>query len=140
MSDFTSASGTITLGIDDQTMISAGHVLDATYTVGATTSANSVYITNNTAPYTTDISWQNLTSNTKFPTVFNGDVIFNDDVIIKGRSILETLKTIEDRLCIFRPNADLESRWEELRKLREQYINLEATLLEREQIYNTLKT
>lgn len=137
MSNFTHASSTITLGLDDQSMMSTGHVVDATYTAGATTPANSVYITNNTGSYTTGIPWQNLTNGNL---TVNTPAVFNDDVIIKGKSILETLKSIEDRLCIFKPNVDLESRWEELRNLRQQYMNLEATLIEREKIYDTLKS
>jgi hypothetical protein len=68
-----------------------------------------------------------------------GDAEFEGDVKIKGKSIAETLDKIEQRLAILHPNEKLESRWEELKKLGDAYRALEKDILEKEQIWETLK-
>lgn len=69
----------------------------------------------------------------------NGDAEFGGDVRIGGRSINETLDNIERRLAILRPNPELESRWERLRELGDQYRELEAELTSGEAVWATLK-
>jgi hypothetical protein len=68
-----------------------------------------------------------------------GDAEFEGDVKIKGKSIAETLDKIEARLAILHPNEKLEEKWEELKKLGDAYRALEKDILEKEQIWNTLK-
>jgi hypothetical protein len=68
-----------------------------------------------------------------------GDAEFEGDVKIKGKSISETLDKIEARLAILHPNEKLEEKWEELKKLGDAYRALEKDILEKEQIWNTLK-
>ena len=50
------------------------------------------------------------------------------DIEINGESMIDMLKNIEQRLNILRPNTELESEWEELRALGEQYRELEAKI------------
>jgi hypothetical protein len=71
--------------------------------------------------------------------VVKGDSEFDGDVKIKGVSISETLEKIENRLAILHPNEELEAKWERLRELRRQYIELEKDILEKEKIWNILK-
>jgi hypothetical protein len=61
------------------------------------------------------------------------------DIKIGGRSLTEAIDKIEQRLAILKPNPDLESRWEQLQNLREQYVELERDLLEKEKIMKILK-
>ena len=68
-----------------------------------------------------------------------GDAEFEGDVKIKGKSISETLDKIEQRLGILYPNEKLEAKWEELKALGDKYRELEKDILEKEQIWNTLK-
>jgi len=68
-----------------------------------------------------------------------GDAEFDGDVKIKGKSISETLDKIEQRLGILYPNEKLEEKWEELKKLGDAYRALEKDILEKEQIWETLK-
>jgi hypothetical protein len=68
-----------------------------------------------------------------------GDAEFEGDVKIKGKSISETLDKIEARLAILHPNEKLEAKWEELKALGDRYRELEKDILEKEQIWNTLK-
>lgn len=68
-----------------------------------------------------------------------GDADFQGDIKIKGKSLIDSLEKIEERLAIFKPNEELESKWEKLRELRNQYIELEKDIKEKEQIWETLK-
>lgn len=68
-----------------------------------------------------------------------GDANFEGDVTIKGKSIADSLGRIEERLAILRPNEELESKWENLRGLRKAYMDLEAEIKEKEEVWSILK-
>lgn len=68
-----------------------------------------------------------------------GDANFEGDLIIKGKSLAQTLENIEDKLAILRPNDALEEKWEQLRELRRQYMELEKDITEKEKIWEILK-
>lgn len=68
-----------------------------------------------------------------------GNAEFEGDVIIKGKSINDSLDRIEERLAILRPNEELEAKWENLRGLRKAYMELEAEIIEKEKVWNILK-
>ena len=61
------------------------------------------------------------------------------DIKIGGKSLTDAIEKIEDRLGILNPNPELEDRWEQLKELRRQYIELEKDLLEKEKIMKILK-
>ena len=61
------------------------------------------------------------------------------DVVINGVSLTETLKGIQDRLCMLQPNAALEAEWDQLQELGKQYRKLEAELLEKQRAWEILK-
>jgi hypothetical protein len=61
------------------------------------------------------------------------------DIKIGGKSLTEAIEKIEERLGILHPNEALESRWEELKSLRQQYLDLEKELLEKEKMWKILK-
>jgi hypothetical protein len=68
-----------------------------------------------------------------------GDAEFEGDVKIKGKSINEMFEKIEERLAILHPNEKLEEKWEELRELRNRYIELEKEIIEKEKMWDILK-
>jgi hypothetical protein len=68
-----------------------------------------------------------------------GDAEFEGEVKIKGVKLNERLNAIEERLCILRPNNDLEGKWEELKALGDRYRELEKDILEKEEIWDLLK-
>jgi hypothetical protein len=68
-----------------------------------------------------------------------GDAVFEGDIKLNGKSLGKTLTKLEERLAILHPNEKLEVKWEKLRELRKQYIELEADILEKEQIMEILK-
>ena len=63
----------------------------------------------------------------------------NADIKINGISLVDTLKTIQDRLNILRPNPELETEWDQLRELGAQYRALEIKLKEQSDMWAKLK-
>ena len=64
----------------------------------------------------------------------------NADIKINGVSLCDTLKGIQDRLNLLQPNPELETEWDQLRELGEQYRKLEAEFKEKTKMWNTLKS
>ena len=86
----------------------------------------------------TSLPWISNTQNNK-PLIVQGDAEVTGDLMIKGKSLIESLEKIEEKLAILRPNYELEEKWENLRDLRKQYMQLEKEILEKEQIWSVLK-
>ena len=61
------------------------------------------------------------------------------DIKINGESLIDMLRNIEQRLNILQPNPDLESEWEELRALGDQYRALEQHILKKQATWDKLK-
>lgn len=61
------------------------------------------------------------------------------DIRVNGESLMDTLRGIQDRLNILRPNTELEAEWDELRELGEQYRKLEAQFAEKSKVWSALK-
>lgn len=68
-----------------------------------------------------------------------GDADFEGDVRINGKSLTDMLVKIEEKLAILHPNEELEEKWEQLRGLRKMYMELEAEIKEKEQMWAILK-
>ena len=68
-----------------------------------------------------------------------GDAEILGELKIKGKSLSDQLEKIEERLAILHPNVELESRWEDLKKLRDQYIELEKEIIHKEKMWAILK-
>ena len=61
------------------------------------------------------------------------------DIMINGVSLNDTLKNIEQRLGILRPNTELEAEWDQLQALGNQYRKLEKQLREKSDMWAKLK-
>ena len=61
------------------------------------------------------------------------------DIELNGESLMTMLKNIEQRLNILKPNEKLESEWEELRVLGDQYRALEKHILAKQATWDKLK-
>jgi len=85
----------------------------------------------------TSVTWSTspLTVTQNSTLALNGD---DADIQINGISLTNVLKNIEQRLNILRPNAELETEWDQLKKLGEQYRALEAELTEKSLMWNKL--
>ena len=94
---------------------------------------------NYTSPYTftgTTPNWSISESKISSTIDLKGE---NADIKINGISLVDTLKTIQDRLNILRPNPELETEWDQLRELGEQYRELEKKLKEQGDMWAKLK-
>jgi len=61
------------------------------------------------------------------------------DIVINDVSLNDTLRSIQDRLCMLRPNCELEADWDQLRELGEQYRELEKQLMEKQRAWDLLR-
>jgi hypothetical protein len=68
-----------------------------------------------------------------------GDAEFEGKIKVGGKDLVELLSKIEDKLAIYKPNPELEEKWEELRELSKRYKELEAEIKEKEQVWDILK-
>ena len=97
-----------------------------------------------TAPYTyttSGTSGYTLSSNPSTVHIDAGGLTMKEgaDIVVGGKSLTQAIEKIEQRLAILTPNTELESRWEQLKELRNLYVELERDLLEKEKIMKILK-
>ena len=114
-------------------------------------SITSPYTTTTTVPnggYTistgagTGYNWSTGTTNTNTTVEINTDGLTmkaGTDITVGGKSLTKAIEQIEERLGILHPNPALEERWEKLKELRQQYIEMERDLLEKEKLMKILK-
>ena len=88
--------------------------------------------------YSTNSTWTNNTANVNIDT--DGiSIKEGGDIKIAGKSLSDAIEKIEARLGILNPNPELEDRWDQLKVLRKQYMDLEKDLLEKEKLMKILK-
>ena len=63
----------------------------------------------------------------------------NADIEVNGESLMSMIRGIQDCLNILRPDPRMESEWDELREIREQYEKKLAECREKSQMWETLK-
>ena len=61
------------------------------------------------------------------------------DLVVNGRSLTKFMEGVEEHLAVLHPNPALEERWDQLKELRRQYIEMEKDLLEKEKLMKILK-
>jgi hypothetical protein len=61
------------------------------------------------------------------------------DIVVNGESLIGMLRCIQERLNILTPNPTLETEWDELRELGEQYRKLEQHIQEKQATWDRLK-
>jgi hypothetical protein len=61
------------------------------------------------------------------------------DVEVNGWSLVAAVKRIEERLSLFQPNPELETEWEELKSLGEQYRKLEQHIRDKQATFDRIK-
>ena len=119
------SSGTITL---PSTTITNGG-----YTIGAAGSSGQFY--------TTGTNGYNNWNNPPTVNISNTgiDMAAGTDIKVDGKSLKQFMDNMEERLAILHPNPALEDRWEQLKELRRQYVEMEKDLLEKEKLMKILK-
>jgi hypothetical protein len=87
-------------------------------------------------------NYYNYSNNSDVSFAQSGRMILNGanaDIEINGVSLKNTLDNINKRLNILQPNKSLESDWEELKQLGDQYRALEKELEEKSEMWEILK-
>lgn len=88
----------------------------------------------------TSYNWNSISSSSTVKIDTEGiDMQPGTDIKIGGKSLMDSIEKIEERLGILNPNPELEERWEQLKELRKQYVELEKDILEKEKIMKILK-
>ena len=91
---------------------------------------------------TNGIDWNTLTVS---PSITSQSGIMelrgeNADIKINGRSLMDAIEKLEERLNVLVPNPDLEAEWDELRELGERYRELEKQCKEKGEMWKKLKS
>ena len=127
-----SVPGTYTLNGYPNTVTNGG------FAYSNTAVTNNGVVTGTLGPYTVSTGYsQPWFSNKATPKIkLDGE---GADIEINGESMIGMLKRIEERLNILTPNTELETEWEELRALGEQYRKLEQHIKDKKATWDKLK-
>jgi hypothetical protein len=106
------------------------------YTVSSSITSPSTITWNQ--DYSTTANWSNSTANVNIDT-HGISIKEGGDIKIAGKSLSDAIEKIEARLGILNPNPGLEDRWDQLKELRKQYVEMEKDLLEKEKLMRILK-
>jgi hypothetical protein len=63
----------------------------------------------------------------------------NADIVVNGRSLMNAIDALEQRLNILVPNPELEKEWDDLRELGDRYRELERQCKEKGDMWAKLK-
>jgi hypothetical protein len=118
---------------------SAGSYLTAgPYTTSIDTSNLMWASTPNTVWTTSSSDWSIGSSISQSATIdLKGD---NADIKVNGRSLMDAIDALEQRLNILVPNPELEAEWDELRELGNRYRELEKKCQEKGDMWAKLKS
>ena len=129
------AMGTDTITLDNTTW---GGSITSPYTT-TTTVPNGGYTLTTGAG--TGYNWNTVVSNNHTVEINTDGLTMKEgtDIVVGGKSLTKAIEQIEERLGILHPNPELEGRWETLKDLRRQYMEMEKDILEKEKIMKILK-
>lgn len=103
---------------------------------------NGLWNTNNTTGGTID--WGTLSTTGMTSSISQSGTIElqgeNADIKVNGRSLMDAVAALEQRLNILVPNPELEAEWDELRELGDRYRELEKKCKEKGEMWNKLKS
>ena len=156
LDDYVTASGedTVILSFDDSNTPAAGQSIDSInlgsgidhITLAPTmSSSGGVYTIGNLGTSNVSWNWNNTLSDSNAllsnhdnsgQLELRGD---KADIKINGRSIMDVLDGIEQRLGLLKCREDLESEWNELRELGDRYRELQRQIEEKTRMWDALK-
>jgi hypothetical protein len=86
-------------------------------------------------------NWNTTTSTNATVNINGNGLVMKEgaDIVVGGKSLTKAIEQIEERLGILHLNPALEERWDKLKELRQQYIEMEKDLLEKDKIMKILK-
>lgn len=119
---------TITSGLGSGTFVFTSPTASPTYTI-------SNGMTSGVSFNTDSLVFSDWSNNLTGKLTLQGD---SADIDINGVSLVETLRSIQDRLNMLRPNTELERDWDELRELGERYRELEQKIQDKMKTWNAI--
>lgn len=140
---------TDTLDLDDSiaidlnscmTMATSGVITAPTITISSISPTSSPYLISNSG--TSGVTWAAQTTTHALTVGQSGTIDLqgqNADIRVNGESLMETLRGIQDRLNMLRPNTELEAEWDQLRELGEKYRMLESEFKTKSKMWDILK-
>ena len=114
-------------------------VLTTTTGTNINIGSSPLYTNTTTTPFITKNNNVTIGDSSDSVLTIKGNAEFDGDIKLKGKSLDETLTRIEQRLAILHVNTKLEKKWEKLKELGDQYRELEAEIIEKEEIWKILK-
>lgn len=117
---------------------------NVTVSSGAVGSSYNWNIGSNGATGASTIDWGNISVDSTITTGFSnsGQLHLSGesaDIKVNGRSLMDAINALEQRLNILVPNPELEAEWDELRELGERYRELEKKCKEKGEMWKKLK-
>jgi len=64
----------------------------------------------------------------------------NADIDINGKSLVQWMQVMEERMNWMQPNVELEKEWDDLKKLGDRYRKLEAKCKQKAEMWKKLKS
>ena len=119
--------------VDLMNISSTGCTWDPHY--GAVPPVTITNVPGTSGTWTLSDSWQNAPQKGKI--ALKGE---DADIEINGRSLMQILDGLEQRLGLLKCREDLESDWSELKTLGDQYRAMVKDIEEKTQMWNTLKS
>ena len=112
--------------------------------LGATGSNYNWITTGAGANGTGALDWSNLTIGSSINSTIGQSGLMelhgkDADIKVNGRSLMDAIDALEQRLNILVPNPELEAEWDELRELGERYRELERQCKEKGDMWAKLK-
>lgn len=141
----------VTINVTDSLTLGGGSITDLTWdsSYGAIPPNN--YSAISISPNTWSNGWTTTGTGTSGQwTITDSDLISpssakiqlngeDADIEINGRSLMQILDGIEQRLGLLKCREDLESEWEELKALGDQYRDMVKAIEEKTKMWNALK-
>jgi hypothetical protein len=134
-------TGTISTGLCEDTITLSSYpwsnssITNTSITGGGYTVSPNVTL--NGGLYTAGTVSQPWSTHTGAPTIqLNGE---GADIKVNGWSLVDAIKKIEQRLNILTPNEKLETEWEELKALGDEYRKLEQHIKDKQATWDKLK-
>jgi hypothetical protein len=142
----TLGSGANGTSIEDIIGIDMSDVLCSTIDMNSITIPS--YSGTSASAYTTGYNWghSNYTITTSDTSISNVNISSNGitmkedtDIKLGERSLKDFMDRVEEHLAILKPAPELETKWDQLKALRNQYEALKADILEKEKLMKILK-
>ena len=134
--NITYSSGIDTITLDPSIYSSVGSITIPTTSITSSSGMGYTIGAGTTTSWSTSANYNNATVMIDSDGV---EIKEGGDIKIGGKSLTKAIEQIEERLGILHPNPELEERWDKLKELRKQYMELEKDLLEKEKIMKILK-